>query len=126
MVSTTDRPIVLNEPAKLPIINVEVALNGFFLPSGLLQLEGAEFRQADLYSADPGAAQLQGAKNITVEQLAKVRTLYEAESGSNLPAEIKSNILTWCKILTRLAKNRRKSQQNSHEKHKHKNVHRLA
>ncbi|MCH7681792.1 hypothetical protein IID10_20895, partial [candidate division KSB1 bacterium] len=33
--------------------------------------------------------QLQGAKNITVEQLAKVRTLYEAESGSNLPAEIK-------------------------------------
>jgi len=29
---------VLNEPAKLPIINVEVALNGIFLPSDLLNL----------------------------------------------------------------------------------------
>lgn len=125
VVSTTDRQIVLIEPAKLPIINVEVALTVSFALRPA-QLEGAECRQADLYSADPGAAQLQGAKNITVEQLAKVRTLYEAESGSNLPAEIKSNILTCCKILTRLAKNRRKSQQNSHEKHKHKNVHRLA
>ncbi len=38
VVSTTDRQIVLNEPAKLPIINVEVALNGFFLPSDLLNL----------------------------------------------------------------------------------------
>jgi len=35
VVSTTDRQIVLNEPAKLPIINVEVALNGIFLPSDL-------------------------------------------------------------------------------------------
>ena len=38
VVSTTDRQIVLNEPARLPIINVEVALNGFFLLSPLLAI----------------------------------------------------------------------------------------
>ena len=36
--STTDRQIVLDEPAKLPIIDVEVALNGFFLLSPLLAI----------------------------------------------------------------------------------------
>lgn len=38
IVSTTDRQLVLNDVARLPIINVEVPLNGFFILSPLLML----------------------------------------------------------------------------------------
>ncbi|HDP98771.1 MAG TPA: pentapeptide repeat-containing protein [bacterium] len=38
IVSTTDRQIILNEPARLPIINVEVPLNGFFILSPFLSI----------------------------------------------------------------------------------------
>ena len=36
VVSTTDRQIILNEPVKLPIINVEIDLVGFFIVAPLL------------------------------------------------------------------------------------------
>jgi uncharacterized protein YjbI with pentapeptide repeats len=38
IVSTTDRQLVLNEPARLPIIDVEVPLNGFFIISPFLMI----------------------------------------------------------------------------------------
>ena len=38
VVSTTDRRIILNETAKLPIINVEVSLTGFFITAPLVAI----------------------------------------------------------------------------------------
>ena len=59
-------------------------------------LSGADLRFADLRGADLKFANLQnakfwGARNLTIEQLSKVYTLYEAELDSELMEQIKKN-----------------------------------
>lgn len=59
-------------------------------------LSGADLRFADLRGADLKFADLQnakfwGARDLTIEQLSKVYTLYEAELDSELMEQIKKN-----------------------------------
>jgi hypothetical protein len=59
-------------------------LRGAYL--GEANLGGANLRRADLRGA-----YLEGAKNLTIEQLSKVKTLYEAELAPELMVQIKKN-----------------------------------
>ncbi len=52
-------------------------------------LQKANLRRANLQKADLKEANLQGAENITVEQLSKVKTLYEAKLDSELMEQVK-------------------------------------
>jgi len=54
-------------------------------------LHGANFRYADLQGANLSRANLQGAINLTVEQLSNVKTLYEAKLDSDLMEQIEEN-----------------------------------
>ncbi len=48
---------------------------------------GADFENASLYKAD-----LRGTKGLTVEQLAKVKTLYLAKFDDEMLEQIKTNL----------------------------------
>ena len=55
----------------------------------MAQLQRANLSGAQLQGAYPGYAQLDSVKNLTIEQLSKVKTLYEAELDSTLLQQIK-------------------------------------
>jgi uncharacterized protein YjbI with pentapeptide repeats len=52
-------------------------------------LEGADFRGANLIKANLERAHLPGAKNLTLEQLSEVKTLYYTELDSSLLEQVK-------------------------------------
>jgi uncharacterized protein YjbI with pentapeptide repeats len=52
-------------------------------------LRGAFFEGTNLEDADLQKADLKGAKNLTIEQLSKVKTLYEAELDEELLIPLK-------------------------------------
>ena len=54
-------------------------------------LNDADFSHAQLKGADLSYAQLKGARNLTIEQLSKVKTLYKAELDSILMKGIKTD-----------------------------------
>jgi hypothetical protein len=54
-------------------------------------LEGADFEGANLWDADLERTNLKGARNLTVDQLSKARTLYHAELDPELEAELRAN-----------------------------------
>ena len=67
---------------------------------GAVYLEGAELRGAHLDGARFMSAHLQGAKNLTVEQLATVKTLYEAHlaklaTTSFTPVRNEADLIPW-------------------------------
>ncbi|MEE9252605.1 MAG: pentapeptide repeat-containing protein, partial [Thermodesulfobacteriota bacterium] len=51
-------------------------------------LEGADLFYANLEGVNLWSANLEGAKNLTVEQLSKVKTLYEAKLDKELMEKI--------------------------------------
>jgi hypothetical protein len=63
--------------------------NAFLMEADLKNcyLMGADFENASLYKAD-----LRGAKGLTVEQLAKVKTLYLAKFDDEILEQIKTNL----------------------------------
>jgi len=63
--------------------------NAFLMEANLQNayLMGADFENASLYKAD-----LRGAKGLTVEQLAKVKTLYLAKFDDEVLEQIKTNL----------------------------------
>src|SRR5690242_16563385 len=63
--------------------------NAFLMEANLQNcyLMGADFENASLYKAD-----LRGAKGLTVEQLAKVKTLYLARFDDEILEQIKTNL----------------------------------
>lgn len=63
--------------------------NAFLMEADLQNcyLMGADFENASLYKAD-----LRGAKGLTVEQLAKVKTLYLAKFDDEILEQIKTNL----------------------------------
>lgn len=67
------------EGAKLKAANLGAA---YFL--------GADFEEADLEGADLEGANLIGTKDLTVDQLSKVETLYKAELDPELEAELRA------------------------------------
>ncbi|WP_236676114.1 pentapeptide repeat-containing protein [Chryseolinea lacunae] len=71
---------------------IKANFNNAFLMESDLQgcyLMGADFENASLYKAD-----LRGAKGLTVEQLAKVKTLYLAKFDDEILEQIKTNLPT--------------------------------
>lgn len=69
---------------------IKASFNNAFLMEANLQnayLMGADFENASLYKAD-----LRGAKGLTVEQLAKVKTLYLAKFDDEILEQIKTNL----------------------------------
>jgi hypothetical protein len=69
---------------------IKACFNNAFLMEANLQnayLMGADFENASLYKAD-----LRGAKGLTVEQLAKVKTLYLAKFDDEISVQIKNNL----------------------------------
>lgn len=69
---------------------IKANLNNAFLMEANLQncyVMGADFENASLYKAD-----LRGAKGLTVEQLAKVKTLYLAKFDDEILEQIKTNL----------------------------------
>lgn len=69
---------------------IKANFNNAFLMEANLQncyVMGADFENASLYKAD-----LRGAKGLTVEQLAKVKTLYLAKFDDEILQQIKTNL----------------------------------
>ncbi|HEY9005495.1 MAG TPA: pentapeptide repeat-containing protein, partial [Ohtaekwangia sp.] len=69
---------------------IKANFNNAFLMEANLQncyVMGADFENASLYKAD-----LRGAKGLTVEQLAKVKTLYLARFDEEILEQIKTNL----------------------------------
>lgn len=69
---------------------IKANFNNAFLMEANLQdcyVMGADFENASLYKAD-----LRGAKGLTVEQLAKVKTLYLAKFDDQILEQIKTNL----------------------------------
>lgn len=69
---------------------IKASFNNAFLMEANLKnayLMGADFENASLYKAD-----LRGAKGLTVEQLAKVKTLYLAKFDDEILEQIKTNL----------------------------------
>jgi uncharacterized protein YjbI with pentapeptide repeats len=52
-------------------------------------LNEADLSRTDLRRADLSGVNLEGAKNLTIEQLSKVKTLYQAKLDSDLENQIK-------------------------------------
>ena len=78
-----------NEADLQKAILIEANLQKAYLR--IANLQKAYFMKANLQEADFWEANLRGAKGLTVEQLSKVKTLYEAELDPNLMEEIKEN-----------------------------------
>jgi uncharacterized protein YjbI with pentapeptide repeats len=69
---------------------IKANFNNAYLMEASLQncyLMGADFENASLYKAD-----LRGAKGLTVEQLAKAKTLYLAKFDDEILEQIKTSI----------------------------------
>ena len=59
---------------------------------GLTLLHGADLNQANLANADMRCADLRGVKNLTIDQMAGVQTVYQARMDQNMLSQLKETV----------------------------------